>query len=743
MKTPNKLISIVLGITLLAQLIPLRVLADEIVPPPADPAPEVVPPPEPPAPVIPDPAPEIIPPPETPVPVAPEPTPDPIPEVVPPSETPTPVSSPVISDFVRLTIRYNDTIIYSNTTTLNTAPITVTDNTGSSHTSTENTVLGLLTQVDQTSDAFAITDLAYYASFDSFLINCLSSGAISACYNWQYTVNDSYPYVGIDDYTLHSGDEVYLYFGNQTRFSLATSTVTLGSPVIVTSEKYQYRTNDWGVRTNVTAGATTPDPANPWSPIVITTALTNNLGLAELFISATGTFDIGISDDYYYPLVPVTIIEATQTTSTTTTPTSNSSTGGSSETPVTPSFNVGKAGQFLASNQKTTGAIGSASLYTDWAAIAVGSLTNSSAKNQLITYYRTNPDSGTTATDYERRAMALLALGLNPYSDTSTNYIAQILRTYQNNQFGDAGLVNDDIFAIIPLLKSGYSTADLEIKNSVAFIISKQNSNGGWESPDLTAAAVQALSMTKSLPGVTEALNRAKNYLKLSTKADGRIGDNAFSTSWGIQAINSLGESVTGWNANNPSPLAYLTSKQNSDGGLEDTTTDLDSRVWSTSYAIPAAQNKTWDTILSSVNKPNVIVPLVSSPETVVTATSTIATTTTPILTTTTPEILVPILELPATTTANVFATPTETIEPIETILAITNTPEITSRQHATQLTLSNTTTELPTAEIIEPTSTPESPEAVEARRLLTSGLTVAGSAGAYLAWRLLQAALV
>ncbi len=677
-------------------------------------------------------------------------------------------SSTAVANEVRLTIRLNESIIYSATTTISADTIVVTDNTGTTANIAQNIVLGMLTAADANSETFTVTDLAFFASFNSYIINCISTGATPSCYNWQYTVNDVYPFVGIDDYILNNGDDVYLYFGTQNRFSVTDNTISLTEPISVTAEKYEYRTNSWAARANVTVGATQPNPADPWTPTVVTSTLTNSLGQASLYVTATGTYNVGIGDDYYYPTEAVTVSEIiTTTSSTTNTTTSTESTantggtGGGSTTNenTTATFDVTAAGNFLFTKQNSDGSIGSASLYSDWAAMAIGSLGNSSAKAGLITYLKTNPNAGTTATDYERRAMALLALGLNPYTDTPTNYIAEIMKKYDGTQFGDAGLVNDDIFALFPLLKSGYSTGDAEIQKAVTFILSKQNTVGGWESPDLTAAAVQALAQVKSLDGVNDSLSRAKNYLKVSTKTDGRIGDNAFSTGWGLQALSALGESATTWNGSNPSPLNFLATQQKTDGGVNPTTDSNDNRIWATSYAIPGAQGKTWDSILIAVPKFTIINSIgngvtgntvTTTNSTVVTSTSQTATTTPQITTsttqfvTTTPEIVVPIAipvqepvvdqtqlvtEIPITNNSETNPTSPQPIRTIQTVGT------------------NNETKPLETTQNPEPTATgeqlsapgPQIPASGSNKALFGGAAALAGTAGAYLAWRFLQ----
>lgn len=681
-----------------------------------------------------------------------------------PVETPAPIETPAVEptpDSVRLTIRLNDAIIYSATTTISAETIQVTDNTGTSATIAQNTALGMLTATDATSDAFAITDLAFFASFNSYIINCLTISNTPSCYNWQYTVNDTYPFVGIDDYVLHNGDDVYLYFGTQNRFTVANKNISLGEPITVSAEKYEYRTNSWSARPNVTVGATQPNPADIWTPLITTSTLTNILGQASLLVTATGTYNIGIGDDYYYPTEAVVVTENSTTSTPTVNPTNTNipsdTAGGNSNNldTITVTFDLNKANTFLSTNQNTDGSIGSGSLYSDWAAIAVGSIGNASAKPGLITYLKTDPTAGITATDYERRAMALLALGLNPHTDTKTNYIAEIIKKFDGTQFGDAGLVNDDIFALFPLLKSGYSTNDTEIQKAVTFILSKQNTAGGWESTDLTAAAVQALAQVKSINGVNDSLARAKNYLKVSTKTDGRIGDNTFSTSWSLQALGAFGEPIATWNGANTNPLQYLATQQQADGGVNPTGDDTDSRIWATSYAILGAQSKTWDSILISVPKFAVInsigntvtenisvtttIPLVTSTIKTVTSTENLTTSTTPMVTTT-PEIIVPVIELPLISEQDILMSETQVLENSTTTVPVIKTIKATPKKTIIKAALTTANPDSNLSNEQSSISTPENPVEAQKKALFGGAAAMTSTVGAYLAWRFLQA---
>ena len=217
--------------------------------------------------------------------------------------------------------------------------------------------------------------------------------------------------------------------------------------------------------------------------------------------------------------------------------------GGGDDAPDT--FDIEDALAYLKSVQAGDGSFGGALLYTDWAGVAFGALdVADSAKDLLLSYLSSHNEISSLLTDNERRAMALLALGENPYDFNGINYIKAITDSFDGTQFGDENLVNDDIFALIPLVNTGYDEDDEIITKAVAFIISKQKANGSWEeSVDVTAAGIQALKSFDTVDGVSEALSEAEDYLVNEQENTGGWEDSVFSTSWAMQAMNALNES--------------------------------------------------------------------------------------------------------------------------------------------------------------------------------------------------------
>lgn len=257
-------------------------------------------------------------------------------------------------------------------------------------------------------------------------------------------------------------------------------------------------------------------------------------------------------------------------------------------------FSLPSAIYFLSSQQKSDGSFGD-SLYTDWVTIGIAKEGNdaSELKNKLFNYLKKANFESPNVTDYERHAMALMSLDINPYTGTNVNYIKKITDSFDGTQIGDKNLFNDDIFGLIILQNSGYTDDDQIIQKTISYVISKQSPDGSWGSVDMTSAGIEALNKFKSVSGVSDALSKAENYLSSSQNADGGFL-NTSSTSWAIQAMsldNSLDENVK-------SAVKYLADKQQNDGGLDGD--DINSRVWVTSYVIPAVLKLSWNDILDS-----------------------------------------------------------------------------------------------------------------------------------------------
>jgi hypothetical protein len=474
-------------------------------------------------------------------------------------------------------------------------------------------VLGNFVTLDASTSDFNITNLQYYSSFGSFYLKCISVPSASSsplCDNWQYAVNGTTPSLGSDVTTLHDGDNVFLYFGYPRSVALSSTSTPAGTAFTATTQSYNPATNTYAPITGVTLGATQPDPNNPYSPIEIATSSVDGNGQAIFTLNATGTYQVGIKEDYYFPTTDIAVVDAPATTTATIPPTPQITTGGGGSAPAgvvhTP-LNVQQAVGYLVSKENSDGSFG-ADLYSDWASLALAA-TNAPTLNTMKTYMTSRVENYSSITDYERHAMALEALGIDPYSGSRTDTIAPILAAFDGTQIGDSNLVTDDIFAIFSLTHAGYTSSDTIIKKEAAYILSKQLPDGSWEdSVDVTASAMQALGPLFDIPGVNSHLGPAIAYITGIEQPNGGW-NNVDSTSWMQTSINTFNSFHVGqpsiWN----SSLGYfpgdaLGRVQQPDGAVRPTTDSVNARVWSTSYAIVAASGNDWVGILKHFSKP-------------------------------------------------------------------------------------------------------------------------------------------
>ncbi len=504
---------------------------------------------------------------------------------------------------VNVFIRYNDQILFNgpvDVTTDSNAQISVTDDLGVTGQISAQSALAVLEGVDAQSDNFNISDLKHYSN--GYFVNCINitTGTTTNSCTWNYVVNGESPWDAIDQKILHTGDSLTLYFGQPRKLITPNEPGNSSVPFTISAVSYDYQNNLWSPLSNVVVGATQPDPNNPWSPIVIATSTSDSTGNSIFDLSATGTYNFGLEEDYYYPTYPFEIIDGTTTATSTPSNQTGSSGGGSAQTHQTP--NLESMLSFLDSHQNSDGGFGS-DLYTDWAAIAYGASSGHvNTKEKLKQYIKSDSLDGTATTDYERRAMAMLALGLNPHTDGNENYIKKITDSFDGDQIGNQSQFNDDIFGIVTLLSSGYSSSDNIIQKSAQFIISKQSSSGEWDSIDLTGAAIQALSLVPNVPGSSSAITRGLNFLKSAQSSDGGFG-NPDSTSWAIQGLIAGNSDPKQLMNNGNNPFDYLATNQMVDGSIGTTTDALDTRVWATEWAIPATMLETWSEILHNVPK--------------------------------------------------------------------------------------------------------------------------------------------
>jgi hypothetical protein len=271
---------------------------------------------------------------------------------------------------------------------------------------------------------------------------------------------------------------------------------------------------------------------------------------------------------------------------------------------------------------------------------------------------------------------------------------------------------------------------------------------------------------------VTAAISKAETYLHSRQNSDGSFSNSGFSPEfssiWTMPAIKSLGQDDASWTINNNTPSAYLGSTQNQNGSVNIRNTDgslsvsTSTLVQATSYAIPAAAHLSWSEILHNFAKPAVYAPTPAGGPglTIInlqTTTTTPATTTALMTTSTIEQILSTSTEAVAVNTTNTTTSalqtpstnltraPNITIHKTEPVVVkksikpavqqVAGVKEVKNEESVNKQIAAALPIVAPPEKTVPNTISP-------LRKIFLSSLTIAGSLGAYLAWRFLQSLL-
>lgn len=365
--------------------------------------------------------------------------------------------------------------------------------------------------------------------------------------------------------------------------------------------------------------------------------------------------------------------------------------------------------QYLLSQQGTDGKISgfdsSTSQFDGASSWVATAFVGANQTNTVLTNYMQAhaPTLSDKATDWEKRILAITALGENPYTFGGTNYVASLESYYNNNQIGNTSALNDDFFGLLALLSSKVDITTSIMKDTLSFITSHQLSDGCFSyattatsgDTDDTAAALMALQAAKS-QGMNVAqsiLDNAKTCIMAHVNSDGGFysdstygtTSNTSSTTWAVMALKSIGvndSSIT-------NAQAYIRGNQfledgsfnwqlPNPGATGDTAT--------TSYAILALDNKYWPLNVFSGTVPTV------TPMPTPTPTNTPTPTPTPVVITNTNTVYV----YPTATPTN-----SQTQQTVYVTRAVTSTPAgITPKQavlgaQTTKQTIQNNTLQI------------------------------------------------
>lgn len=183
--------------------------------------------------------------------------------------------------------------------------------------------------------------------------------------------------------------------------------------------------------------------------------------------------------------------------------------------------------------------------------------------------------------NYAKHILALTSGSKNPTNFGSENYVEKIKSYYQNGQFGDENLLNDDIWAILALGAVGQENSPM-VQSAKDYILDHQNNDGGWgynlsgsSDTNDTAAVIMAL-LEANVPPSSSGIQAALTYLKSTQNADGGfsyaigLASDSCSNAWVASAIYKLGQDPQGvdWKQADNDPLKSLKSFQDVDGGF-------------------------------------------------------------------------------------------------------------------------------------------------------------------------------
>lgn len=236
-----------------------------------------------------------------------------------------------------------------------------------------------------------------------------------------------------------------------------------------------------------------------------------------------------------------------------------------------------------------------------WSIIALATLGQTSSSTAFLTSI-----NGKNAIDYEAPILAITALGQNPRTFGSTNYIAALKSYCSNGQIGDTTTLNDDIFGILALVSAGELISDSTITDAKNFIISHQNTDGGWgfaitsdSDTNMTSSVILAL-LAAGVNSSDSHIQSAIAFLHNSQNNDGGFpyspnsASDSSSTAWVIWAINALNIDQASWNKSNNTPYSYLELNQDSQGyfKFQSNSNEDGFSAITTAYAVIALQGK-------------------------------------------------------------------------------------------------------------------------------------------------------
>jgi hypothetical protein len=273
---------------------------------------------------------------------------------------------------------------------------------------------------------------------------------------------------------------------------------------------------------------------------------------------------------------------------------------------------------YLAANQNNDGSTdGSA---TEWTVIAVqaagqqaSQLDKGSGVSATDFLKADKPTATSTATDVERKIIAIASTGQSSTNFGGVDYDATLATYHVDKQIGDPTLLNDDIFGVIAADATGNPSLHNAAQDALDYFLAHQSADGGfsyttdtcpWCGSDSndTAAAIIALHAAEHLQltnvGLVSGKADALVYLLSTQQPDGGFGYDIYSpsdgssTAWSLMALNIIGDPVR---VQALAARNWLLANQNSDGGFTFGAYGVTaSDTYTTAHAVIALLGTTW-----------------------------------------------------------------------------------------------------------------------------------------------------
>lgn len=496
--------------------------------------------------------------------------------------------------------------------TVNVAPCTVTDTDGKEHALPAVAACALQEAARQQGFTIALQDFGF-----GLFLKTIGSDNTPADFSqgWNFWVNDDPASVGLDSYRVTAHDSILLAFAPYPGVPLrvtAPEQADVDAPISVQTEKRVGDFDDqfvWHGRWEPAEGATlnvgeSTHPVPSSGEVSVTISVPGSVA-----ISADGTGFVRSARQTIVVTSPSPSPSPTPSPTPTATPTPSpapSATPTPSPSP-TPAPDVSEEARraqartalaYLRGRQRSDGDI-DGTMVTAWSAIAFGA---NGERGDAVRNGRSLLDAlaGTRlplATDIERQILAVRAAGANPRAFAGSNLVQLLRDRVRNGQIGEEALSNDDVFGVLAFFAAGESANDASVQSGVQTILQRQAADGSLENLDMTAAAIQALRAYATRGGsvdVTDALNRARTYLRAHQDRFGGFGENSATTAWALQALTALGEDPATWRTSDGNtPWTALLRYQNASGGFGWKSNE-DVSAFMTAYAAPALLGVPW-----------------------------------------------------------------------------------------------------------------------------------------------------